>query len=68
MADVIDRASEQEEYLRQAALQKRGNAYAKPSAEFCEDCGQYIPEVRRACLSGCMTCVDCQELRELRHD
>lgn len=66
MSDVIDQASEHEEYLREVALQKRATTAPKQeSAQWCEDCGQTIPKARRELVKGCVTCVDCQELREL---
>lgn len=65
MVDEIDRASEQEEYLREVALQKHVATNNWPSADWCEDCGQPIPKARRDLVKGCVTCVDCQELREL---
>lgn len=42
----------------------RKNIRTGPSLEECEDCGEPIPEARRLAISGCTTCVDCQELRE----
>lgn len=68
MSDVIDRASEQEEYLRELALNKRVPLPTKPSQAFCEDCGMPIKKARCDAVQGCATCVDCQELRELQND
>ena len=32
----------------------------RESAEFCEECGEPIPEARRKALPGVQTCVPCQ--------
>jgi len=37
---------------------------AGDSAEECEDCGEPIPEKRRAALPGVQTCVACQSERD----
>jgi phage/conjugal plasmid C-4 type zinc finger TraR family protein len=36
------------------------------SAEYCEDCGDEIPEARRQAVRGCQRCVFCQEKLERR--
>ncbi|WP_122847384.1 TraR/DksA family transcriptional regulator [Pseudomonas viridiflava] len=67
MADDIDRATEQAQYLLDVALFRRQRTPAYLiSAEFCDDCGVPIPELRRIASRGCETCVDCQSLRERR--
>ena len=33
-------------------------------ADFCDDCGERIPEARRRALPGSRTCVGCQTLRD----
>lgn len=65
MADLIDQANEHADYLLQMALARRPVA-AGSSAYECEDCGEAIPQARRARVQGCVTCVDCQGLREVR--
>ncbi|WP_120716715.1 DksA/TraR family C4-type zinc finger protein [Tsuneonella amylolytica] len=39
------------------------------SAEYCDDCGEPVPERRRAALPGVRTCVACQSDRDgaVRH-
>lgn len=64
--DPLDRAAEQSELFLQAALQRHLNKPTKPSAEFCEDCGDDIPLKRQQVVMGCETCIACQELRERR--
>lgn len=66
VADSLDRAAEQTEYFLQTALQRHLNRPVKPSAQFCEDCGEAIPLRRQQLVQGCETCIDCQELRERR--
>lgn len=34
------------------------------SLEFCEDCGEDIPEDRRKAMKGCIRCIHCQTLFE----
>ncbi|WP_170003712.1 DksA/TraR family C4-type zinc finger protein [Pseudopontixanthobacter vadosimaris] len=38
-------------------------------AEYCDDCGEAIPEKRRIALPGTRTCVNCQGTRDgqVRH-
>jgi phage/conjugal plasmid C-4 type zinc finger TraR family protein len=36
------------------------------SAEYCEDCGEDIPERRRFALPGTRTCVQCQSTRDAK--
>lgn len=66
VADSLDRAAEQTEYLLQAALKRHASRPIKPSAQFCEDCDEAIPLLRQQLVQGCETCVSCQELRERR--
>lgn len=76
MTDIYDKASETEELLRGADLQKqlqRANLGAADkwndlSATHCEaeDCGAPIPEARRKAVPGVQHCIDCQQLRERR--
>ena len=39
------------------------------AAEYCDECGEPIPEKRRAALPGVRTCVECQGARDsaVRH-
>ncbi|MFU3298842.1 TraR/DksA C4-type zinc finger protein [Pseudomonas aeruginosa] len=46
------------------ALAQRTNTRPAPSALWCEDCGEQIPEARRQAAPGCKCCISCQELRE----
>ena len=42
-------------------------AAGRVSAEYCEDCGEPIPERRREALAGVQTCVQCQSARDKTH-
>ncbi|NIF22295.1 DksA/TraR family C4-type zinc finger protein [Candidatus Pantoea multigeneris] len=44
-----------------AIARARSNLRHGESAEFCEDCGEPIPEARRRALPGVQYCVNCQE-------
>ena len=67
MADVIDMANDQADYLLQVALDRRPRATASAvSALDCAVCGGPIPEARRLAVRGCETCIECQALRERR--
>lgn len=67
MADIADRANDQMEYLLEVALKRcqRPTTHGA-SLQFCEDCDEPIPELRRETIQGCETCVSCQGLRERR--
>lgn len=60
-----DRAQELElaEYERNQAKAIMSLAVA-PSAKYCTDCGDEIPEARRMAVHGCARCVLCQEILE----
>lgn len=49
--------------LVQAALAKQRS---QPSLEFCETCGEDIPEARRVAVPGCTQCITCKEIAERR--
>lgn len=66
MADVIDQANERAEEILQSAIARQSYRSAAPSALWCEDCGERIPEARRVAVPGCDCCVSCQEIRENR--
>jgi phage/conjugal plasmid C-4 type zinc finger TraR family protein len=43
-----------------AVARARENLGHGESAEFCDECGEPIPEARRAALAGVRYCVNCQ--------
>ncbi|GGE02281.1 hypothetical protein GCM10011515_22410 [Tsuneonella deserti] len=55
--------------VKDAVEAARARMARGPSAEFCDDCGERIPERRRGALPGVRTCVACQTERdsEVRH-
>ena len=68
MSDVIDVANDHADYLLQVSIaqHQRRTAGQATSAEFCEACGDDIPQARRVAVPGCKLCIDCQQLRERR--
>ncbi len=55
--------------VKDAVAAARARAPRGPSAEFCDDCGERIPDKRREALPGVRTCVACQSERDgqVRH-
>lgn len=48
-----------------AEVQKKLDAQRKhPSLEFCEECGEEIPEARRLAVPGVRLCIFCKEKSE----
>lgn len=72
MTDDVDRASEREAELLADALRdqaRRAGLAGKTvadSAEWCERCGDEIPQARRVAVPGCLCCVACQTRQEKR--
>lgn len=68
MADDVDfandLASEEMQAILSAHRKTISESEASESEEFCEDCGDEIPEERRRRVKGVKTCVDCQSIRE----
>ena len=57
--------NEQIEVSTQEALARaRGRQPTGESLRECADCGEPIPEPRRAALPGVKLCIDCQEDRD----
>lgn len=50
--------------VKDAVLRARTMMPAGESAEWCDDCGEEIPERRRTALPGTRTCVACQSVRD----
>ncbi|EKT54399.1 DksA/TraR family C4-type zinc finger protein [Providencia burhodogranariea] len=49
--------------LDDAVTKARGQLHSGESSEFCDECGDVIPEARRQALPGVHLCITCQ--REL---
>lgn len=58
-----------EDSVRDAVAGARARLPAGESLEWCEDCGEAIPERRRQALPGVRTCIACQSARDkaVRH-
>ena len=50
--------------VKDAVLSARARLPAGEGSEYCEDCGEAIPERRRQALPGARTCVPCQSERD----
>lgn len=50
--------------IKDAVLSARAGLPAGEGSEYCEDCGDLIPERRREALAGTRTCVSCQSERD----
>lgn len=67
MADKADIAGDYIEQSLELALEnQRKQPTASSTDPDCEECGQEIPAKRREALPGCPTCVDCQQLLEMK--
>ena len=65
-AEIIDAANELVQQRLDQAIQAHRIDRNAVSAEHCSECGEDIPEPRRAAVPGCQTCADCQGVIELR--
>ncbi|MCO4321118.1 DksA/TraR family C4-type zinc finger protein [Aliidiomarina quisquiliarum] len=50
--------------VEDAVLEARSNIQTGESAEFCEECGEAIPEARRLAIAGVQFCIACQSKLE----
>lgn len=70
MSDLFDRASDREAEILADRLQdqqRRAGLVGRTvddSAVECHDCGDPIPQARRAAYPGVQRCIDCQQRRE----
>ena len=70
MADITDRATEREQQSRDAAMAAMARArLCGDSATHCinADCGEAIPDARRAALPGVKHCITCAQLVEFKN-
>ncbi|MGR7775844.1 TraR/DksA family transcriptional regulator [Klebsiella aerogenes] len=66
-AEIIDQANELAQQRIDMAIAAHRINHNAVSAENCEDCGDPIPEPRRAAVPGCQTCAECQSVIELKN-
>ena len=64
--DIIDHAQIVEQEALRIALLNHKAKQNLISRVFCIDCDIVIPKARLAVVSGCMRCVDCQEIVEIK--
>lgn len=65
-AEIIDQANELAQRRLEQTIQNMRIDHNAVSAIHCVDCGEEIPERRRAAVAGCQRCADCQEEFEER--
>lgn len=66
MSDDADRANDLAAFEISLALANRPKTSGKASLEFCDNCGNPIPQARREAVPGVELCVDCQRDEEFR--
>ncbi len=66
MADAMDLEQERQAETLARQISNARQPPTQPSAFFCLECDEPIPEVRRAAIFGVTTCVFCQSLLERR--
>ncbi|HFK4600246.1 TPA: TraR/DksA family transcriptional regulator [Citrobacter farmeri] len=64
-AEIIDQENELAQQRIDMAIAAHRIDHNAVSAERCEECGEDIPEPRRAAVPGCQTCASCQDDLEL---
>ncbi|HBL7008912.1 TPA: TraR/DksA family transcriptional regulator [Citrobacter koseri] len=67
MPEIIDQANELTQQRIDMAVAAHRLNHSAVSAEHCAECGEDIPELRRAAVPGCSTCASCQEEIELKN-
>ncbi|SCC35158.1 TraR/DksA family transcriptional regulator [Kosakonia oryziphila] len=65
-SEIIDQANELVEQNINNAIQAHRINRNAVSAEYCEECGEDIPQARRIAVPGCQTCAECQGIIELK--
>ena len=66
MSRNLDRASEYEALIREHQINTVIKRPIGVSAFECDECGNPIPEERRIASPGCIRCIDCQSIFELK--
>lgn len=66
-AEIIDQANELAQQRIDMAIAAHRIDRTAVSAEHCAECGEDIPEPRRAAVPGCQTCAECQGVIELKN-
>ena len=65
--DIVDAAQEIEQRRIDNIIANHKAKKQLISRHFCDDCGNVIPEARRAVIRGCSRCVDCQSIFEYKN-
>lgn len=56
-----------EDFINDEIYRARKNVPSGESLEYCEKCGEEIPEARRKALPGVRLCISCQEEFDRQH-
>lgn len=64
--DPLDRANTLAELERLSGVSAVRSKLAEKGQDWCEDCGEDIPQERRAAAPWAVRCAPCQEIKELR--
>lgn len=64
MTDIIDQADQRIEQEREASYRRIATRLEYSGATHCDDCGEPIPEARRAVAPFATRCIHCQERAE----
>ena len=67
MSDEIDRANDYAALMLESQIAAARINTIQVSAFTCECCGKAIPEARRRAVMGCVMCIDCQSVNELKN-
>ena len=65
-ADPLDRANTLAELERLSGVSAVRSKLSGNGQDWCEDCGEDIPQERRAAAPWAVRCAHCQEIKELR--
>lgn len=65
-ADPLDKANSLAELERLSSVSAVRSKLAGKGQVWCEDCGEEIPQERRAAAPWVVRCAPCQEIEELR--
>lgn len=65
-ADPVDQANSLVELDRLSGISAVRSELSGKGQDWCEDCGEEIPQERRAVVPWSVRCAPCQELEELR--
>lgn len=63
---TLEQMEERHEQIKQAEINRILRKFDGESASECEECGDGIPEARRAAIKGVKMCFECASENEIR--